>query len=334
MSEREGLIQAIRADFDSDLVRLVYADCLEESGETERAEFIRVQCWLSANNITHPDWQANWQREQTLLAEHGQKWLAELAGYTWGPDFDRGFVTHFYAHDIAEFTWVLGELMRVTPTNEVRFFRTGDEDVATLARCPELEHIRAFVPNAEGRGLTFDGVQQLCAVPHLQKLESLSLTRSSFGPGSPDAAFLARHSWLPQLKQLDLGSSFRPDINQIIELLRSPFRENLEALQVWYLSEEAVIALCQVAELARLKVLDIGCTTTTERATRELIECPYLENIQLLNYVGEDEDGLSHYTRGLLQSRFGSRAVVDPRVFENGPIGDAYNRRRAGKRWR
>lgn len=43
MSEREGLLAAILANPEADLPRLVYADWLDENGESERAEFIRLQ---------------------------------------------------------------------------------------------------------------------------------------------------------------------------------------------------------------------------------------------------------------------------------------------------
>ena len=47
MTTREGLMAAILAAPDDDLPRLVFADWLEENGEAERAEFIRVQCELA-----------------------------------------------------------------------------------------------------------------------------------------------------------------------------------------------------------------------------------------------------------------------------------------------
>ena len=43
-----ALMRAILAQPDEDTPRLVYADCLEENGQGERAEFIRVQCEIAA----------------------------------------------------------------------------------------------------------------------------------------------------------------------------------------------------------------------------------------------------------------------------------------------
>lgn len=46
-SDRAALLAAIRRDPDSDTPRLVYADLLDDAGESDRAEFIRVQCALA-----------------------------------------------------------------------------------------------------------------------------------------------------------------------------------------------------------------------------------------------------------------------------------------------
>ena len=47
MTEREAFLAAICAAPDEDLPRLVFADWLDEHGEPERAEFIRLQCELA-----------------------------------------------------------------------------------------------------------------------------------------------------------------------------------------------------------------------------------------------------------------------------------------------
>ena len=44
MSTELAFLAAIRAHPADDLPRLVYADWLEEHGQSERAEFIRVEC--------------------------------------------------------------------------------------------------------------------------------------------------------------------------------------------------------------------------------------------------------------------------------------------------
>ena len=65
MSEREALLQAVYANPADDLPRMVLADWLDEHGEPERAELIRVQCELSRD----PDRPDLIDRERELLAD-------------------------------------------------------------------------------------------------------------------------------------------------------------------------------------------------------------------------------------------------------------------------
>lgn len=51
--DRDSFIAAIIARPDDDLPRLIFADWLDENGETERAEFIRVQCELARLSKSH-----------------------------------------------------------------------------------------------------------------------------------------------------------------------------------------------------------------------------------------------------------------------------------------
>lgn len=47
MNDRAAFLAAIIAEPENDLPRLIYADYLDEHGEVERAEFIRVQCRIA-----------------------------------------------------------------------------------------------------------------------------------------------------------------------------------------------------------------------------------------------------------------------------------------------
>jgi uncharacterized protein (TIGR02996 family) len=58
MNERAALLRAICETPDDDTPRLVFADWLQEHGEEERAEFIRVQC--EAARLAADDSRDNW----------------------------------------------------------------------------------------------------------------------------------------------------------------------------------------------------------------------------------------------------------------------------------
>ena len=61
MSDEQALLRAIRAAPEDDTVRLVYADWLEENGQPERAEFIRLECELDAISGDRDDPPEEWE---------------------------------------------------------------------------------------------------------------------------------------------------------------------------------------------------------------------------------------------------------------------------------
>src|SRR5262249_49526080 len=79
---------------------LVYADWLDDHGDADRAEFIRLQCELARPGEEDAGREALRQRADDLLAGHDDCWIAalpELPGIGWGwhdreTDFVRGFV--------------------------------------------------------------------------------------------------------------------------------------------------------------------------------------------------------------------------------------------------
>src|SRR5262249_3928589 len=93
MTRDEAFLQAILEDPEDDTPRLVYADWLEENGQPERGEFIRIQIELepmAEDDPRRPDLQ---KRGQGLLNAHGRAWLEEVTA--WGRKyalFRRGFV--------------------------------------------------------------------------------------------------------------------------------------------------------------------------------------------------------------------------------------------------
>lgn len=121
MTDREALLAAILANREDDTPRLVFADCLDENGESERAEFIRLQVELAQrpdriigitwccdtcqteNGVKHhsgcPILKLR-RRERELLdknhvtdlAYNRTAWALPIRG-DWSVDFSRGFVS-------------------------------------------------------------------------------------------------------------------------------------------------------------------------------------------------------------------------------------------------
>jgi uncharacterized protein (TIGR02996 family) len=85
-----ALLAAIRAAPDDDAPRLVYADWLDEHGQPERAEFIRVQCELARHEAP-----ALRRQEAELLAAHHDAFAGPLAAPGLRFRFERGFIAGF-----------------------------------------------------------------------------------------------------------------------------------------------------------------------------------------------------------------------------------------------
>src|SRR5262245_13423738 len=89
---QDAMLRAIVDSPDDDRPRLLYADWLEEQGDPERADFIRVQCSLASLAESDPRRPELRQREAALLNQFGWVWAEELGTQISEWQFRRGFV--------------------------------------------------------------------------------------------------------------------------------------------------------------------------------------------------------------------------------------------------
>ena len=184
MSDREAFLRAIRANPDDDTTRLVFADWLDEHGEPERAEFIRVQCELEPirYRIDNPRALELHNREEQLLRARGEEWqgtdhlLTNPADF--GPVFRRGFPD--YACLSLDTFLKNGEaLFAANPTlREVALYGLAN-------RCSELtmSPLLAKLDTLEiADWLTEDDAISLSVSPHLDKIGRFKLW---IGEGEP-----------------------------------------------------------------------------------------------------------------------------------------------------
>src|SRR3954451_24109254 len=88
MNTEKALLGEILDRPDDDLPRLVYADWLDEHGDTDRADFIRTQVQLARMDPDDPR-RAAWEgRARQLWGQHHGEWLAPFGA------FRRGFAEH------------------------------------------------------------------------------------------------------------------------------------------------------------------------------------------------------------------------------------------------
>jgi uncharacterized protein (TIGR02996 family) len=223
-----GFLEDITAHPDDDSPRLIFADWLEEKGDSDRAEFIRVQ----VERARLPKWDARqvrlWLRERDLLRQHGQKWreeLPNLGGIHWMA-FRRGFVATANFVNYAVFREKASAYWAATPleTVSVRWPRRNEavDTIAPIAGLRELSINAGFASrreidrfagapllstlrtlNVRNGSLGVEGFRQLTASPYLWNLTALRLPSNSIGNGGISALFDAVA--LTSLEELDLS---------------------------------------------------------------------------------------------------------------------------------
>jgi uncharacterized protein (TIGR02996 family) len=81
MNHHDAFLRAVIEAPDDDTPRLVYADWLDDHGDPDRADFIRVQCALDKMPAGDPRRPALEQREKEPLGQYGWAWAEPLG---WG----------------------------------------------------------------------------------------------------------------------------------------------------------------------------------------------------------------------------------------------------------
>lgn len=241
--DQRSFIEAIQANPDDEVSRLVYADWLDEQGEP-RGELIRVQCELARLPANDPRRKLLDQRESELLDDYGEDWLKPLRELgALGVSvryFRKGLIEHLKiaAEDFLEHAETLCQiepaLSRVQLTNvsphmnrltAVRF----PSQISTLdlsANPVEAEGFRLlaqakFVGQLKELDLKFtrlgiEGLRGFCSQEWPQ-LERLDLSGNRIGPDG--ASVLTAQVCFPQLRILllsmnrlgeEAGNLFRP----------------------------------------------------------------------------------------------------------------------------
>jgi uncharacterized protein (TIGR02996 family) len=160
--------------------RLVYADWLEEQGDPDRAEIIRVQIELSQLSEDDPKRTALKRREAELL-RFSRGWMKQLKQVRAAKDyrlplimspFERGFPLPVYEVSAIHFVLDAGEFIGAAPLWRIRF------------------------THARGCG------SRLAESAFLKRIKEMSLSNCSLG--DDDAARIVRSRHLVHLTRLDL----------------------------------------------------------------------------------------------------------------------------------
>ncbi len=340
MNERDALLKAVCDNPDDDTPRLVFADWLQEHGEEERAEFIRLQIEIAGL----PDGKkklTRQARENELLDAHRDEWAEPLKPYFayyysgiyahhYGPPvtFRRGFVDAI-AMDVDSFNERAEEAFALAPVREL--ILQDCQALDELAPNNLLRRLRTL--NLAGAVLSTDGtdVPVLFRSKYLSDLTTL-IARGNDDNGHLDAGGLralagTRH--LVRLERLDISDNW-----MFGEY--APAREQTACRKLlWRLGEKMtslrelrlhniglrcgeLSALTAQPWVSRLRVLDLSGNQLAEHGCRALCDSKYLTNLESLD-VSDNEhadhelgtfEPLEPATKKMLKKRFGKKVKL------------------------
>jgi uncharacterized protein (TIGR02996 family) len=208
MTSDEAFLQAVIEAPDDDAPRLVYADWLEEHGQPERAEFIRVQCQLAKLARGDGGRKGLQVRERNLLARHAGQWLGRLQRRLQHWVFRRGFVEQVRLN-AQTFVAHADDLFRLGPVRQVTLVGAARQ-ILSVAASPYLLRLDVLDLKGGKTRLGDQGVRLLAGSPNVGRLVRLDLGGNDIG--DVGAAALANAPHLGRLKALHLcGNRIRDE---------------------------------------------------------------------------------------------------------------------------
>jgi uncharacterized protein (TIGR02996 family) len=313
---RERLFRGVLAEPEEDAPRLVFADWLDDHGEPERAEFIRLQMERARLREYDPRRPLLLSREQELLDLHARAWRADLPGWhreeqCW---FRHGFVA-LVSITAARFARGRSRLLdRQAPLEGVRL-RNLEGRSAEVSANPRLTHLRELAP------LATDEARVLLTSPHLA-----GLRRLDFSLGARVRFDLGALVTGPFTGLSALNLQHRPVAEEgLRKLLAAPFVPSLEELNLlWTGVDEAGCQALSQVPLPCLRELRLGDNSLQNAGLVALASAtgaawPQLELLELIGFQPGPED----VRRLAASSRSGqlrSLRLTGYRVAGTGPV--------------
>ncbi len=262
MIDEQALLSTINADPDNDQPRLVYADWLEEHGQRNKAQLIRVQIEL-AHLPDNTDEATALQVEDEQLEAACEKTLPQLEGISWG-SFERGLVCSVYPDTPAAFHRHASRIGDMGSVHRVVFENADGFDilaeVPVLARFTELnvyDDPNWGIRDGDREHRFNDDLQAVLASPHCPRLRRLDLVTCQLGPRGAKA--LADCPHLASLTHLNLLDNYIGD-EGMVALAASPYLAALRNLRIDLnnIGPAGIEALAASVNLAGLEDLFLG----------------------------------------------------------------------------
>lgn len=271
-TDEQPFLDAIFDRYHDDRPRLVYADYLDDAGEPERAELIRVQLALWRLSEDDPRRPLLADRQAELLVRNRAAWTADLAGLVLGVDFRRG-IPDSASVDAATFLERGEELFHKLRVRRLRLLDTTPV-MAKLFTSPLLAHIRELDLCSAELGNT--GIALLAKSTQFKNLEALDIGFNSLTDTGIE--ILARSSNLPNLTALAINDNDSITDAGVTALADSPFFAGLTALDVSGndIGESSIHAVVASPAMARLRTFRVNSNHIGDGGLTALTHSPLL----------------------------------------------------------
>lgn len=202
-SDESAFLQSIADRPDDDAPRLVFADWLDERGESGRAEFIRIQCELESSKLDKKRKQELRLRERELLNLHRRDWIEAVELPIEDVAFDRGMIARarLSSWDGGKFLdSPVAPRLATVKVLDLSGLQIGNDGVKAFAKSARFSAVRKLI--LSNNSITNVGAIALATATGLPKLETLYLFGNNIG--DPTGAALPLITQF-KLKKLDLG---------------------------------------------------------------------------------------------------------------------------------
>ena len=270
-TDRAFLASILEAPED-DAPRLIYADWLDEQGESDRAEFIRLQVREARMAADDPELPALRSRTRQLGLAYHVKWVNRLPyfeGVHW-EIFERGFIgaarfdhpDTFFAH--------AAHVFAATPIQELRLHQFNSSHAPALAATDQLRRVRILDLN-DGNKIANLGTEALMESRHLRNLVVLKLGRNVLGSAGVRA--IAISGSVRSLKRLKLERNdlFDDGLRYLAESRAVAGLEQLD-LERTRTGDDGVKSLTKTKFLTGLRLLDLSHNQVTDAGLIALAE--------------------------------------------------------------
>jgi uncharacterized protein (TIGR02996 family) len=280
MSDDDALLNAIAAHPEEDTPRLMYADWLDEHGQSIRAEFIRVQVAIAQKEhlprAVKNRYVDLYRRNQELIDDHRAELLGPLAALPTGATvhFRRGFADSVEL-DVGDFLAHGGVLAAARPRTGVRVVRALRR-LASFLASPHTHCVTSLSVHADaidpGELRYPDDPDLIDGVERFERLEVLDLENCGINDLHCDLVF---NFSIPSLRDLDLSNNLITDAG-VSDLLRTDLSRQLTRLVLGgnAITDAGAIALAEgwpTGDADRLENLNLRFTPIGPDGQRALL---------------------------------------------------------------